>query len=230
MWMFAILAWLVGPVAHAEDPFPEVVRAYFRTASICFGIKKTGLPSRKTVEKEVAAIEEAAKRFFPESEAKARKYLFVLMISESEGNLGIAKPDPKTESLGLMCVKLLEARVAGRVYALPYRKRGDVWFRSTLMWNPRASILYGTACLRMDYAKTKDWPRAILTYKYGEAGFRDAIAGLKEGKTIDDLRVWRTFVRRLKLIDCIEARMVKKGDDCQRCSKRYAENGKKRSG
>jgi len=226
--MLLFLAVLASTQARAADvPFDETVRSYFRLSAVCWGTNPSKIPDRRTVEREIRAIGEAADRFFPECPGEARRYLFVLMVSESEGNLGKAKPDPKRESLGVMGVKLREARIAGDVYDLPYGNRDDKWFRSCLIWQARAAILYGSAVLRMTYTKAgHDWTRAILNYKYGEFGLRDRVGRL-DGEPIESLGVWRRFDRRLRLVGCIEEVMVERKSDCQECSRRHAEEDEK---
>lgn len=208
-----------------SDVFAETMRLQFRAYEICLASRR--VPSRKTAEEEIVAINDVSKRFWISKSDEARWRLMTLMLTEGAGKKTGKRRDPSRRSYGPLHVKYIEAVLAATIFNLTVggkfidikKKGGEAWFKARLRDNVRFAIECGAGYLRLcDDIVNNDWQRGLLIYKYGEVGFMKVLRAHPE-RSLNELTVWVRFVQMRSWIDCLKKQVENSIDNPCQCVK-----------
>lgn len=236
LFLGAVLTCLLGLMTLAtnqgnswtmakSDLFAKTMRLQFRAYEICLNSRQ--VPNRKTAEREIVAINEISKRFWPNQYDEARWRLMTLMLTEGAGKKTGKRKDPERRSYGPLHVKYIEAVLAATVFNITAgskfidvkKKGGASWFKEALRGNVKFAIECGAGYLRLcDDIVNNDWQRGLLIYKYGEVGFMKVIRAHPD-RSLNELTVWVQFVQMRSWIDCLKKQIEKTTDDPCQCVK-----------
>jgi len=201
-----------GLDAADRDYFAATMRAHFRASEMC--IRGPNIPNRRTVEKEIETIEEAAKRFWPDNVEAAKYRLMYLMLTEGGGSTKGKKKDPNKEAFGPLHVHYDIAVTSAKVYNIKWIKKGrkyyidtalkggEKWFKAALRGRVRFAIICAAGALKIcDNKAGGNWQRGILIYKYGEGGVTTLLNAYKN-RSLNTVPTWKHFVRNGMWVGC----------------------------
>jgi hypothetical protein len=216
-WLILAISILVTSSAQAasdKDIFSHSVYAYFRAAEPC--LKRKQIPRVKQIRQVIAALDEAANRFFPEDPETWKRKLFIVGLTEGGGNVTGVKADPDTPGYGFFHVKENAFRFFVEMFEIdPYYKRlnNRRWFKSTMETNIRAGILVGAAYLRVQYKEHDGkWSHAVCSFKHGDGGFKKVFRKIqyarekgnkKAPQKVEDLKIWKNYRENEVWMNCV---------------------------
>lgn len=230
--LFAVLFVLASSIssptvapAAKRDVFAATMRVHFRAAETCW--KQKRVPDRKTVEREIVAIQKAAKRWWPHHPQQAEMRLMTLMLTEGGGNKEGAKSDPNRRSYGPLHIKYEEALISAQTWKIgkPFidmKKKGAVnWFKSRLRDNVEFGIFCAAGFLKIcDDEAGGDEQRGLLIYKCGSGKFKKLVAArLRNGKSLNTISVWKHYMNMNDWVECLRNQVIRNMDHPCECLK-----------
>lgn len=201
------------------DRYAGAVRAYFRGSEYCWNVKT---PSRRTVEKEIEQLRESSARLWPDQPETALWNLTALMLTEGEGHTKGVKNDPDIERLGPGHISLWEAVTAAKIYnikAPDVRKPGGkIWFRNKLKGNVKFAVDCYVATIKYYFTQhNSDWDATVCAFKYGPGRYASIV--MKSRKKPSQLRAWKGYETKLKVLRCLERDPDMSGKELCDCMK-----------
>lgn len=199
------------PTVSATALFESTIHAHFDNALPCWKPAR-GIPSLRTIDKEIRATIEAATTFY-DSDPEMMYLLYNIGLSEGGGHIrNNVKPGEK--SWGWTCMTIPEVRRVCKKYEWLKQicPKRDVEVQEKLDADPRFCMLMTAATMRIYQNECKgDYINALMIYKHGERGLLAAINKLRREKPnapMTELYEWKKYIGLLDWLHCIRDRVL----------------------